>query len=421
MAHDSLRGVTVLYSGGTVAIDDMWLFDGTSWTRQFPAVRPVLRSNHAMVYDTVRDRIVLFGGMGFGVPFGRVQDTWEWDGSQWLRRIPLHAPPARSGHGMVYDLARQRTVLFGGEGDTVMLTDTWEWNGEDWSQAAPAHAPPTHSGFAMAFDAARQRTVLFGGWYLGGIDETWEWDGVDWLQRTPAVAPPPRIGGAMAYDAARGGVVLFGGTGRDNVVLGDTWSWNGVSWQQIATAHMPARSSHVMVHEAGRNRTIVFGGAVTFMHMYAFDDTWALADLASPPTFTPFGIACPGSAGLPILGATSSLPFLGVTFEMDLQQLPATSIGCVIVGLSDTSCWLLPLPAELSSFLMPGCWLYTDLVESMWFQAVGGKARCPMTIPAVPAFEGLRFFAQGLIHDPPANARGFVTTNAAAAVLGSWR
>ncbi|MFQ5507494.1 MAG: kelch repeat-containing protein, partial [Planctomycetota bacterium] len=67
------------------------------------------RTGHAMAYDPIRKRVVLFGGF-FGplTPVkvaGRVyfDDTWEWDGKTWQPRRPLHSPSPRNGHGMAYD------------------------------------------------------------------------------------------------------------------------------------------------------------------------------------------------------------------------------------------------------------------------------------------------------------------------------
>jgi hypothetical protein len=59
----------------------------------------------------------------------------------------------------------------------------------------------------MAYDGARQRLVLFSG--QGSVDEewrylgdTWEWNGVERTQ-TADVGPTPRYGCAMTYDPVR--------------------------------------------------------------------------------------------------------------------------------------------------------------------------------------------------------------------------
>jgi hypothetical protein len=89
--------------------------------------------------------------------------------------------------------------------------DTWVWDGTNWVQKFPANAPPARHGHAMAYDAARGQVVLFGGWDAAIVNDTWVWDGTNWVQKFPANAPPAVGGHAMAYDAARGQVVLFGG------------------------------------------------------------------------------------------------------------------------------------------------------------------------------------------------------------------
>jgi hypothetical protein len=139
-------------------------------------------------------------------------------------------------HAMAFDSARNRVVLFGGDGGQGNgLADTWEWNGTTWSQIADFGPDPCLAA-AMVFKG--DRAALF-----GGIDSvnaapaprvlqnTWEWDGRHWTQRQD-IGPGPRWRHAMAFDRARSRIVLFGGVRifaapndpalADNV-LGDTW------------------------------------------------------------------------------------------------------------------------------------------------------------------------------------------------------
>lgn len=91
-------------------------------------VLPDSRRNHAMAYDSLRQRLVLFGGHS-AFP----DATWEWDaaGDIWIRREPATSPPARAFHGMVFDSSRGRVVLFGGTdlGGTA-YAETWVPNDE---------------------------------------------------------------------------------------------------------------------------------------------------------------------------------------------------------------------------------------------------------------------------------------------------
>ena len=44
-------------------------------------------------------------------------------------------PAARQDHALCFDSVRQTVLLFGGlSGQNTLLGDTWSWNGEDWTQ-----------------------------------------------------------------------------------------------------------------------------------------------------------------------------------------------------------------------------------------------------------------------------------------------
>jgi hypothetical protein len=217
------------------------------------------RYGHAMAYDAARQRVVLFGGSSNGTQFG---DTWEWNGTSWLQ-LAASGPSARTIHAMAYDAASQRVVLFGGIGGGIGLGDTWEWDGTNWVQRTPAASPSPRSGHAMAYDAARQRVVLFGGGFPGSASfasDTWEWNGTDWVQRTPVASPSARSSHAMAYDSARQRLLLFGGS-SGSVVVGDTWEWDGTNWLPRFPWNYPSpRFYHAMAYDAARQRVVVFGG-----------------------------------------------------------------------------------------------------------------------------------------------------------------
>jgi hypothetical protein len=262
MAYDAARGRVVLFGGYDflqgLLLSDTWEWDGTNWIEAAPATTPPGRFGHGMVYDSARQRIVMFGGVGDGVELG---DTWEWDGTNWIEATPATAPPAREYGALAYDGARGRTVLFGGYDGTTYFADTWEWDGNDWVERTPAMQPPGRTWHMLTFDAARGRTVLFGG-YDGNIPyaDTWEWDGNAWLDRTPATTPSPRVVGALTFDVARGQSVLFGGyDGQDS--LADTWAWDGTSWtEKSPQTSPPQRSNHAIAYDDARGKTVVFGG-----------------------------------------------------------------------------------------------------------------------------------------------------------------
>jgi hypothetical protein len=135
---------------------------------------------------------------------------------------------------MVYDRVHQVVVLFGGltisgGGVASSLNDTWVFNGTDWVQQAPAKAPSPRYALGATWDDVRQQMVTFGG--TTGVSgssflaETWVWDGSTWIQKTPSLSPSARFGPAMAYDGVRQQPIVLGGFGQNGDFLKDTWEY----------------------------------------------------------------------------------------------------------------------------------------------------------------------------------------------------
>ncbi len=272
MVYDSTRGVIMLFGGATSGLtsgtvfNDTWEWNGTSWTLKSPATSPTARIGHAMAFDSARGVTVLYGG---GDANGFLTDTWEWNGTNWTRRMP--ATPfvgSRASHAMAYDSTRGVTVLFGGSHiDNSLFLDTWEWNGTDWSQRATTGPCPRTSP-AMFYDSAHNVSVLFGGYSIYGngcdvqLGDTWTWNGATWTQKVVS-GPGARHNHAMAFDSDRNVGILFGGYNDARIpytVFGDTWAWSGTSWTREATTGPSARASLAMAYDRTRHAVVLFGG-----------------------------------------------------------------------------------------------------------------------------------------------------------------
>lgn len=241
-----------------------------------PTPAPSPRNNHAMVYDSGRDRTVLFGGADAG---GNKGDTWEWNGVSWLL-VATSGPSARSLHNMAYDSVRGVTVLFGGFG-VSFRRDTWEWNGVSWAYKSNT-GPTARFLHGMAFDASRGKVVLFGGFDGTSKGDTWEWNGTTWTQiATPG--PSPRYALPLAYDESRSRIILFGGLEGGFIPRNDTWEYNGSSWIQVCGTGPSPRYSHVMAFDPHRNRMILFGGTDGTTK----GDTWEAQGAAWSPVIGP--------------------------------------------------------------------------------------------------------------------------------------
>ena len=47
---------------------------------------------------------------------------------------------------------------------TTLYNDTWEWDGSNWMQIQTQNAPPVGIfGGSIAYDSVRQKVVFFGG------------------------------------------------------------------------------------------------------------------------------------------------------------------------------------------------------------------------------------------------------------------
>ena len=188
MAFDSHRGRVVVFGGNYGLAGPApawtWEWDGITW-RVMATNGPSRRVNCVMAYDAKRRVTVLFGGaddLVVQAPYRR--DTWTWDGTDWTP-VSVAGPTARIMHGMIYDTVRERVLLYGGIGEDDPdgmegLGDLWEWDGSQWilsSSSGPRHYRP-----AMAFDSHRGEAVVFGGarnrvnlretWLLK-LHETW--------------------------------------------------------------------------------------------------------------------------------------------------------------------------------------------------------------------------------------------------------
>ncbi|MDP3502666.1 MAG: kelch repeat-containing protein [Myxococcales bacterium] len=274
-----LCGVLPACGSGQACVSGSCSTAGADWVQRITP-QPTSAYATAVAWDSVRQRLVLFGGRG---STARLAETWELGPSGWLQRTLVTSPPPRSGHDMAYDPVRQRVVLFGGFPDTTTtrLGDTWEWDGTTWTQRTPATSPTARSGHRMAWDPLRNVVVLFGGRVDGTTatsyqSDTWTWNGTTWTLAA-STGPTAREGVAIAWDPGftGGRLVLHGGLGNTGN-RGDTFAWDGASWTTVAlTASPPNRVFHDMVYSPTLGKLLLFGGATggSATATY-FSDTW---------------------------------------------------------------------------------------------------------------------------------------------------
>lgn len=247
MVYDTYNQKTILFGGWDEIFglrNDIWIYDSQSiqWTEVFPLASPDIRQSHAMCYDPVYHKVIMFGGYsGSTYHFG---DTWVYDYSinLWTELYPTNSPSARYGANMAYDHINQRIILFGGRNTTIM-GDTWAYyyGNNTWVELSTSGNPDTRYWHGMAYDSDTNKVVVFGGRHLGApgeaLDDTWVFNpsSNEWTERHPTTHPTNRMEPLMVYDPYSHRMVLFGGYRFQDITLGDTWTYiySSNSWSKM--------------------------------------------------------------------------------------------------------------------------------------------------------------------------------------------
>ena len=233
---------------------DTWRWDGPGWSTLVTDggiyADPPTSGSGRIAYDSARDALVLFGWQG-EEPKRAITLEWS-DMAGWETRCDelagCEGPRGRYAHRMVYDPLRGRTLLYGGldYSGLANLNRAWEWDGSIWREACGPDlacvAPYRRTSPAMTYDTWRGEVVIFGGWW-GGVptDETWRWNAGG--ARSPAQVFQARFshaGDVAPSDVQRvttrwvaRGAGFPDGSETSGVRLS---IWDAGAWQEIETA-----------------------------------------------------------------------------------------------------------------------------------------------------------------------------------------
>ncbi len=136
---------------------------------------------------------------------------------KWVR-MNVSGPQARTGHAMTWDSVSQRIIMFGGVGSSGQrLNDTWAWDGTSWTQVATGGATPSaRSNHAMATWAGLP--IIFGGTSNGSdrLGDTLVLFNNQWTPLSTIGLPPLARAFHSMTTLGTGNsseVILMGGTG----------------------------------------------------------------------------------------------------------------------------------------------------------------------------------------------------------------
>jgi hypothetical protein len=259
--------------------------------------------------------LVMGGGAFLGPCDGFNTATWSYSiaDRRWSQlTFDGPTPHARVYGGAVLDSARDRVLLYGGEGSLnggACFSDAWELPlsaGSEWARVLPDSASHDFGTLQSAiYDPVGDRVVLYDGTSL------WElpfrngpgWSRID----VTGEAPPGRYRQLAIYDSRRRRMIVLGGAhGPWGSPLGDAWALSlghSPAWSQLPIdgRQLPAVSTAAVYDEAGDQ--IVLLASNFYSSSVATDSTWALP-LEGPlrwrllTSTSPGGLPRRGTAGI---------------------------------------------------------------------------------------------------------------------------
>ena len=228
---------------------------------------PQARTDGTAVYDPQGRRLYVFAGRA-GT---RRNDLWAYafDQAAWVALRPQGAaPPARDGHTMVFDSARRRLIVFGGQASSF-FNDVWAYEIEAgrWTRLdASGPAPNIRYGHSAIADPRRDRMVISHGFTdEGRFDDTWAFDFAAnaWTEISPARRPLRRCLHRAAYDPARDRMLLYGAAALRRRAMSARRSMGirlGCERLTQLASGPPGREFYGVGFDSEADRMVIFGG-----------------------------------------------------------------------------------------------------------------------------------------------------------------
>jgi len=210
--YDGARNRMIISHGFTNSgrFDDTWAFDlaGNTWRDLSPSgTRPLRRCLHHAVLDPQGQRMFLYGGCASGAGPCPLGDLWSLDltTNRWTEHNAAARPPAREHYGMAFDSVRNALLLFAGIGGSI-FNDTWEFEPARSAWRQPVVAGPSPSPrHRLETTYAPDRGVIY---FFGGSTDSGRTNEL-WMLGPGFAAVTPQVsseGIANAFSGASGAV-----------------------------------------------------------------------------------------------------------------------------------------------------------------------------------------------------------------------
>jgi len=327
MAFDSNSGYAITYGGwreDTAEVpryaQETWgyNYNNNIWYNLTPIIQPSARCDNAMEYNSVADKVILFGGFEYPTV---LKDTWTYDfnTNTWtnMTALPSYSEVGgtlipRRQHDMTYDSKANKVIIFGGEFGNQYLSDTWayDFTNNTWVNMNPTviGGPFPLDGWThakLAYDDANDVTIMFGGYVDYGDRELVNWTYVydyntnTWTNKTPTMNVIggdlfPRRCHTMCYDSDENKAVLFSGRDETYPWIKDTWTYDAAinTWYKLDPTEIGGnlfpREESAIVYDSINKKSILYSGWISGTDPNRIDDTWAynIDDLTATITWT---------------------------------------------------------------------------------------------------------------------------------------
>lgn len=296
-AYDSLRKRVLVFGGANPAAEaetpKLWAFataSGRFSEIQVEGELPRGLAFPSLVYDSVRDCVFVFGGWAKKGDRPN-NELWKLDLKdeklQWSRIAGGDSSPSpRNGSVMVFDRARDRLVLHGGDGGPhptygyTPLADLWSLDLKEgkWAElAATGDVPTCRWNHSAALNEVASEMFIFGG--TGYIGEgqvvsdndlfVLDLETLVWTRRKCSAPCPPSLQGAsLTLDDRMQSLLLIGGltdTDAETSGLAHVWIYNlrTRKWFKDRQVFRKYRRDHVGVYDPSARAHLIHGGQTT--------------------------------------------------------------------------------------------------------------------------------------------------------------
>ncbi len=332
--YDPTNNILTVYAGDVAGspFSDVWVLSNANgnsgtptWTQLTPGgTAPSARTGHTAVYDSVNNRMTIFGGT---TKIATLSDSWVLTAANgigspsWVRITTAGTAPSVAYHSAVYDARLNTMYVFAGSSSASKLSTNshaftlTNANGLQTNAKWFLGGPPVRYGQSAFYDNVTNSLFVFGGQHSKtplNFNDYWQASGVlgsvnlKWtIVHTKSGAPSARYGQTGVYDSGSDRLMIFGGSAgttgacvNDYHVLqfanaqGGTPTWSTVTI--LGTLPSP-RALQASAYDAATNTIIIFGG-FNCQTTY-FNDVWVLSNantVTGKPAWTQLNPVGPG-------------------------------------------------------------------------------------------------------------------------------